>query len=66
MDFACEVFATAADFIAAQCDCGELSPDEIAGYLEDASDLLAFTSNGKVAGRCQTTIRPCRDSFCGW
>lgn len=66
MEFACEAFATVDDFIAAECDCGELTPSEITDLLEDASDLLAFMSNGKVAGRCQTTLRPCRNSICGW
>lgn len=66
MDFACEVFATTADFIAASCDCGTLTPDEITEHLEDASDLLAYLSYGKVTGRCQSTLRPCRESHCGW
>lgn len=66
MDFACEAFATSADFIAASCDCGSLTPDEISDLLEDASDLLAFMSGGKVSGRCQSTLRPCRQSVCGW
>lgn len=66
MEFACEAFATNDDFIAAECDCGELSPGEITDLLEDASDLLAFMSNGKVVGRCTTTLRPCRNAICGW
>lgn len=66
MDFACEVFASVEDFVAASCDCGTLTPSEITEHLEDASDLLAFLSFGKVTGRCQSTLRPCRDSVCGW
>ena len=66
VEFACEAFATSDDFIAAECDCGELTPSEITDLLEDASDLLAFMSNGRVVGRCTTTLRPCRNSVCGW
>jgi hypothetical protein len=66
VDFACEVFATSDDFIASNCDCGQLTPDEITELLEDASDLLAEMSGGKITGRCQSTLRPCRDSVCGW
>ena len=66
MDFACQVFATNADFISANCDCESLDADEITGLLEDASDLLAFMSSGRVTGRCSATIRPCRNSACGW
>lgn len=64
---ACEAFATVEDFLACDCSCGltEADSDLIIAAIDEASDMLALLTGGKIRGRCGITIRPCREKTCG-
>jgi len=59
---ACEAFITADDIT---CDCGDRTPAELGEMIDQASDILAILTGGKVSGRCQDVVRPCGGAPCG-
>jgi len=59
---ACEQFITADDI---DCDCGDTSPEDIGLMIDQASDVLAILTGGKVSGRCSDVVRPCGSRRCG-
>ncbi len=66
--FACERFASVAEFFAwGGCDCAITVEDDTAlieAALDNASDILMLTSDGHVHGRCTETVRPMTESGC--
>lgn len=51
-----------------QCGCitdTTPSDDELGLLIDQASDVLAMATGGKVIGRREVTVRPCRGCFCG-
>jgi hypothetical protein len=64
LQVACEPFIEFEDIA---CDCGDTSEEEIALMIDQASDIIAIITGGKVAGRCEDIVRPCggRSCSCG-
>lgn len=62
LEVACEAFITVDDV---GCDCGDTTPAEIEAMIDQASDILAILTGGKVSGRCTDVVRPCGTSSCG-
>jgi len=63
LQVACEQFIAVEDV---DCDCGDTQPAELNEMIDQASDVLAILTGGKVAGRCTDVVRPCNDgSRCG-
>lgn len=59
----CEAFATLADVYAWPAQCGLTSPTDDAFLtllIDQASDMLAYLSGGRVTGRCRATLWPTR------
>lgn len=63
LQVACEQFIAVEDI---ECDCGDTLPADLSEMIDQASDVLAILTGGKVAGRCTDVVRPCNDgSRCG-
>ena len=62
LQVACEQFITVDEI---ECDCGDTQPTEMGELIDQASDVLAVLTGGKVQGRCQEVVRPCNGSRCG-
>lgn len=63
LQVACEQFIAVDDI---ECDCGDTQPEALAEMIDQASDILAILTGGKVAGRCTDVVRPCNvGSRCG-
>lgn len=58
---ACEAFATTTDVYASPLACG-LTPGAddafVLALIDQASDMLAFLSGGRMSGRCRSTLWP--------
>lgn len=68
MQYACEAFATPAQFLASECACDLDAGDTdfIEMVLEQASDMLAYLSGGKARGTCTVRVWPFKQgSMCG-
>lgn len=61
LEVACEPFIERADVT---CDCDAFDNDEIDELIEQASDLIAILSGGKITGECLRTVRPVADTAC--
>ena len=59
---ACEPFLQREDI---ECDCDALTDEEVEELIDQASDIIAILTGGKVAGECTTTVRPCAERKCG-
>lgn len=60
---ACEALLVPEDI---ECECGNLTEAELTEMIDQASDIIAIITGGKVSGRCTDTVRPCNGSFsCG-
>ena len=55
LEVACEAFITFDDI---SCDCGDTSEADIEVMIDQASDVIAIITGGKVAGRCTDVVRP--------
>lgn len=64
--WACEPFVQADDVLAADCGCPfDADIDDIAGYIDAATDILFQLTGGRVHGRCVRKVRPMtRDYGC--
>lgn len=59
--YACERFATLSEVYEAACSCTLTEGEDDAFVLElidQASDMLAFLSGGRMSGRCRSTLWP--------
>ena len=59
--FACQRFATAAEFFAEDVSCGFNVDDDttmIESLLDQSSDILYHISGGRIHGICTSTVRP--------
>lgn len=61
LQVACEAFITPDDI---SCDCGDTSEAAILEMIEQASDIIAIITGGKVSGRCESIVRPCGGGGC--
>jgi hypothetical protein len=61
LQVACEAFITFEDVA---CDCGDTSEEAIGEMIDQASDIIAIITGGKVAGRCEDIVRPCGGKSC--
>lgn len=59
---ACQLMASIDDI---QCDCADIEDLTKLQLIAQASDMVAILTGGIIAGRCETTIRPCSDRSCG-
>lgn len=55
LQVACEAFILEADVT---CNCEPLDTPTIEGYIDQASDIIAILTGGKVSGSCTDTVRP--------
>ena len=62
LQVACEQFITTDDV---ECDCGDTSAAAMSDLIDQASDVLAILTGGKVQGRCNEVVRPYNGSRCG-
>jgi len=62
LEVACEAFIDVEDV---NCDCGDTTEAELTAMIDQASDIIAIITGGKVSGRCQDVVRPCGGSPCG-
>jgi hypothetical protein len=58
---ACHPFVDRTDI---SCDCDAFSDEEIEELIDQASDLVAVLTGGKIAGQCTQTVRPVGDHAC--
>lgn len=68
LNYACERFASSAEFFASDLSCAYTSPTDdalAAAVLDVASDMLYMATGGRVHGRCTATVRPMRCAPCG-
>lgn len=70
LNYACQRLATRAQFFASTCSCqvDEDNDDDIAfidELLDQASDMVAILSGGRVRGVCLHTVRPLATHTCG-
>jgi hypothetical protein len=56
--YACSAFATADDFDLTDCGCSVEDGDDVQGWLDAASDILYYLSDGYVTGLCTRIVRP--------
>lgn len=65
--YACEPMTTS-ERIDAFCSCSldalSQTPYTITDIIDAASDMVVTITNGRVKGRCTTTVRPCADMGC--
>ena len=61
LQVACEAFITPDDI---SCDCGDTSEEAMLEMIDQASDIIAIITGGKVSGRCSTIVRPCGGGSC--
>lgn len=62
LQVACEAFIEVEDI---SCDCGDTDPETLLDFIENASDIIAILTGGKVSGRCSDVVRPCNGHSCG-
>lgn len=55
LQVACETFIEPDDIT---CDCDEASEITLVSYIEQASDIIAILTGGKVQGVCEDVVRP--------
>lgn len=66
---ACEAFATIADVYAAPAACQLVPGDDddfVRALIDQASDMLAFLSGGRMSGRCRSTLWPVFHAGSAW
>lgn len=66
--FACGLWATPQDVVNCDCACDLTLPDDLVlltNLLGAAADILYVLSGGRVTGRCDRTVRPCKETSCG-
>jgi len=61
LEVACEPFIEREDVT---CDCDAFDDDEIDELIDQASDLIAILTGGKITGGCTKTVRPVADTAC--
>jgi hypothetical protein len=64
LQVACQAFIEPEDVA---CDCGDTTEEEMSELIEQASDIVAIITGGKVSGECTDVVRPCggRSCSCG-
>lgn len=61
VETACQPFVQREDI---SCDCDAFSDEEIEELIDQASDLVAILTGGKIVGSCTQTVRPVGDHAC--
>lgn len=55
---ACEQFIDAEEEL--DCDCNEIDDELVEGWIDEASDIIAILTGGKIQGGCTDSVRPRR------